>query len=96
MSVLGQAVGLGPSGAGNQPSLFDFSFVETDGGKDYFGDEDLTDMHSEKRGIGLVFQTMLLSAHDHEQNIFVSLVNMKVLSGGMALAQKSRNATSAT
>ena len=61
----GQLIGLlGPSGCGKSTTLFMLSGLEQPtGGKIYFGDQDVTDLSPEKRGIGLVFQNYALYPH---------------------------------
>ena len=77
----GKLVGLlGPSGCGKSTTLFMLSGLEkpTDG-KIYFGEDDVTDLPPEKRGIGLVFQNYALYPHmTVEQNIMFPLLNMRV------------------
>ena len=75
----GELVGLlGPSGCGKSTTLFMLSGLEApSGGKIYFGDQDVTDLSPEKRGIGLVFQNYALYPHmTVEQNIMFPLLNM--------------------
>lgn len=77
----GKLVGLlGPSGCGKSTTLFMLSGLETPtSGKIYFGDEDVTELAPEKRGIGLVFQNYALYPHmTVEQNIMFPLVNMRI------------------
>ena len=77
----GELVGLlGPSGCGKSTTLFMLSGLETPtGGKIYFGDQDVTDLSPEKRGIGLVFQNYALYPHmTVEQNIMFPLLNMRM------------------
>lgn len=61
----GHLVGLlGPSGCGKSTTLFLLAGLhEPTSGKIYFGDEDVTDLPPEKRGIGLVFQNYALYPH---------------------------------
>ena len=48
-------------------------------GKIYFGEDDVTDLAPEKRGIGLVFQNYALYPHmTVEQNIMFPLLNMRI------------------
>ena len=77
----GQLIGLlGPSGCGKSTTLFMLSGLEQPtGGKIYFGDQDVTDLTPEKRGIGLVFQNYALYPHmTVEQNIMFPLLNMRM------------------
>ena len=77
----GELVGLlGPSGCGKSTTLFMLSGLEApSGGKIYFGDQDVTDLSPEKRGIGLVFQNYALYPHmTVEQNIMFPLLNMRM------------------
>ena len=77
----GQLIGLlGPSGCGKSTTLFMLSGLqEPTGGKIYFGDQDVTDLSPEKRGIGLVFQNYALYPHmTVEQNIMFPLLNMRM------------------
>ena len=66
----GELVGLlGPSGCGKSTTLFMLSGLEApSSGKIYFGDQDVTDLSPEKRGIGLVFQNYALYPHILLQN----------------------------
>lgn len=77
----GKLVGLlGPSGCGKSTTLFMLSGLETPtSGKIYFGDQDVTNLAPEKRGIGLVFQNYALYPHmTVQQNIMFPLLNMRV------------------
>ena len=77
----GKLVGLlGPSGCGKSTTLFMLSGLETPtSGSIYFGDDNVTDLAPEKRGIGLVFQNYALYPHmTVEGNIMFPLLNMKV------------------
>ena len=77
----GQLIGLlGPSGCGKSTTLFMLSGLEQpSSGRIYFGDNDVTDLAPEKRGIGLVFQNYALYPHmTVEQNIMFPLLNMRV------------------
>ncbi len=71
---------LGPSGCGKSTTLFLLAGLhKPTGGKIYFGDEDVTEIPPEKRGIGLVFQNYALYPHmTVEKNILFPLENMKV------------------
>ena len=77
----GQLIGLlGPSGCGKSTTLFMLSGLEEPtSGRIYFGDQDVTDLSPEKRGIGLVFQNYALYPHmTVEQNIMFPLLNMRM------------------
>lgn len=77
----GKLVGLlGPSGCGKSTTLFMLSGLEEPTeGSILFGDDDVTDLAPEKRGIGLVFQNYALYPHmTVEQNIMFPLLNMGV------------------
>lgn len=71
---------LGPSGCGKSTLLYMISGLEKPtSGKLFFGDEDVTELPVEARGIGLVFQNYALYPHmTVEQNIMFPLEN-----GGM-------------
>lgn len=77
----GKLVGLlGPSGCGKSTTLFMIAGLHNPTeGRIYFGDEDITDLAPEKRGIGLVFQNYALYPHmTVRENIMFPLVNLKV------------------
>lgn len=77
----GKLVGLlGPSGCGKSTTLFMLSGLETPtSGRIVFGDDDVTDLEPQKRGIGLVFQNYALYPHmTVAQNIMFPLLNMRV------------------
>ena len=77
----GKLIGLlGPSGCGKSTTLFMLSGLETPtSGRILFGEDDVTDLAPEKRGIGLVFQNYALYPHmTVEQNIMFPLLNMRV------------------
>ena len=71
---------LGPSGCGKSTTLYMIAGLEKPtSGRIYFGDEDVTDLPPEKRGIGLVFQNYALYPHmTVRQNIMFPLENAKV------------------
>ncbi len=71
---------LGPSGCGKSTTLYMIAGLEKPtSGRIYFGDEDVTDLPPEKRGIGLVFQNYALDPHmTVRQNIMFPLENAKV------------------
>ena len=76
----GKLIGLlGPSGCGKSTTLYMISGLQkpTDG-KIFFGEEDVTDLPTEARGIGLVFQNYALYPHmTVKQNILFPLQNLK-------------------
>lgn len=77
----GKLVGLlGPSGCGKSTTLYMVSGLQTPtSGQIFFGDEDVTSLAPEKRGIGLVFQNYALYPHmTVGQNIRFPLTNLKV------------------
>ena len=76
----GKLVGLlGPSGCGKSTTLYMISGLQKPtGGKIFFGEEDVTDLAPESRGIGLVFQNYALYPHmTVKQNILFPLQNLK-------------------
>ena len=76
----GQLIGLlGPSGCGKSTTLNLISGLETPTeGKIYFGDQDVTELPPEERGVGLVFQNYALYPHlTVEENIIFPLQNLK-------------------
>ena len=76
----GKLIGLlGPSGCGKSTLLNLISGLEQPTeGRVFFGDEDVTDLPPEKRGIGLVFQNYALYPHlTALQNIMFPLENLK-------------------
>lgn len=70
---------LGPSGCGKSTTLNLISGLERPTeGKIFFGEEDVTDLPAENRGIGLVFQNYALYPHlTVKQNILFPLQNLK-------------------
>lgn len=77
----GNLVGLlGPSGCGKSTTLYIIAgLLAPNSGRVLFGDEDVTDLPPEKRGIGLVFQNYALYPHfTVRDNILFPLENMKV------------------
>ena len=77
----GKLIGLlGPSGCGKSTTLYMISgLMEPSSGQIFFGDEDVTELPAEKRGIGLVFQNYALYPHmTIKQNIMFPLQNMKL------------------
>ena len=76
----GKLIGLlGPSGCGKSTTLYMLSGLQKPtSGKIYFGDDDVTELATEKRGIGLVFQNYALYPHmTVKQNIMFPLQNLK-------------------
>ena len=76
----GKLVGLlGPSGCGKSTTLYMISGLQKpSSGKIFFGDEDVTELAPENRGIGLVFQNYALYPHMTVlQNIMFPLQNLK-------------------
>lgn len=76
----GKLIGLlGPSGCGKSTTLYMLSGLQKPtGGKIYFGDDDVTDVSAEHRGVGLVFQNYALYPHlSVKQNIMFPLENLK-------------------
>ena len=76
----GKLIGLlGPSGCGKSTTLYMISGLQKPtGGKIFFGDDDVTELTTEKRGIGLVFQNYALYPHmTVKQNIMFPLENLK-------------------
>lgn len=71
---------LGPSGCGKSTLLYMVSGLEKPtSGKIFFGDQDVTELPAEARGIGLVFQNYALYPHmTVEQNIMFPLENAKM------------------
>ena len=70
---------LGPSGCGKTTTLNLISgLLKPTEGRIFFGDEDVTQLPPEKRGIGLVFQNYALYPHlTVRQNILFPLQNLK-------------------
>ena len=76
----GQLVGLlGPSGCGKSTTLYMISGLQQpSGGKILFGEDDVTNLPAESRGVGLVFQNYALYPHmTVKQNILFPLQNLK-------------------
>ena len=76
----GKLIGLlGPSGCGKSTTLYMISGLQKPtGGKIFFGDDDVTELTPENRGIGLVFQNYTLYPHMTVlQNILFPLQNLK-------------------
>jgi len=77
----GKLVGLlGPSGCGKSTTLYMIAgLLDPTEGKIFFGDEDVTQLSPEKRGIGLVFQNYALYPHmTVRKNILFPLENMRL------------------
>lgn len=77
----GTLVGLlGPSGCGKSTTLFMIAgLLKPTSGKIFFGEDDVTKLAPEKRGIGLVFQNYALYPHmTVYKNIMFPLENMDV------------------
>ena len=75
----GKLIGLlGPSGCGKSTTLYMISGLQKPtAGKIFFGDEDVTNLSTENRGIGLVFQNYALYPHmTVKQNIMFPLQNL--------------------
>ncbi len=76
----GKLIGLlGPSGCGKSTTLNLICGLEKpSSGKIFFGDDDVTDLPPENRGVGLVFQNYALYPHlTVRQNILFPLQNLK-------------------
>jgi multiple sugar transport system ATP-binding protein len=77
----GKLIGLlGPSGCGKSTTLFMIAgLFRPSGGKIFFGEDDVTRLAPEKRGIGLVFQNYALYPHmTVRQNIMFPLENLNI------------------
>ena len=77
----GKLVGLlGPSGCGKSTTLYMISgLLKPTSGEVWFGDQEVTNLPPEKRGIGLVFQNYALYPHmTIYKNIEFPLTNLKV------------------
>ncbi len=76
----GKLVGLlGPSGCGKSTTLYMISGLQKPTeGRIFFGEDDVTELSTENRGIGLVFQNYALYPHmTVKQNILFPLQNLK-------------------
>ncbi len=76
----GKLIGLlGPSGCGKSTTLFMISGLQAPtSGKIFFGEDEVTTLAPENRGIGLVFQNYALYPHmTVQQNILFPLQNLK-------------------
>ncbi len=77
----GKLIGLlGPSGCGKSTTLYMIAGLhDVTGGDIYFGEDEVTHLAPEKRGIGLVFQNYALYPHmTVRQNIQFPLDNLKI------------------
>jgi multiple sugar transport system ATP-binding protein len=77
----GKLIGLlGPSGCGKSTTLYMIAgLLQPNEGRIFFGEEDVTDVAPEDRGIGLVFQNYALYPHmTVRQNIMFPLENINV------------------
>jgi len=76
----GKLIGLlGPSGCGKSTTLnLLCGLQKPTGGKIFFGEDDVTDLPAQNRGVGLVFQNYALYPHlTVQQNIMFPLENLK-------------------
>ncbi|MBR5232449.1 MAG: ABC transporter ATP-binding protein [Clostridia bacterium] len=76
----GKLIGLlGPSGCGKSTTLYMISGLQKPtSGQIFFGDDDVTELSTENRGIGLVFQNYALYPHlTVKQNILFPLQNLR-------------------
>lgn len=76
----GKLIGLlGPSGCGKSTTLYLLCGLQKPtSGKIFFGEDDVTNLPAEKRGVGLVFQNYALYPHlTVKQNIMFPLENLK-------------------
>ena len=76
----GELIGLlGPSGCGKSTTLYMIcGLLEPSEGQIFFGEDDVTDLPPEERGVGLVFQNYALYPHlTVRQNILFPLQNFK-------------------
>ena len=76
----GKLIGLlGPSGCGKSTTLYMICGLQKpSSGKIFFGDDDVTELTPENRGVGLVFQNYALYPHmTVKQNILFPLQNLK-------------------
>lgn len=77
----GKLIGLlGPSGCGKSTTLYMIAgLLQPTEGQIFFGDDDVTNLPPEERGIGLVFQNYALYPHmTVRQNIMFPLENLNV------------------
>jgi multiple sugar transport system ATP-binding protein len=90
----GKLVGLlGPSGCGKSTTLYMISgLLYPTQGRIFFGDEDVTELSPEQRGIGLVFQNYALYPHmTVRKNISFPLENMNLKQKAIADAMQQVN-----
>ena len=76
----GKLIGLlGPSGCGKSTTLYMICGLQKPtSGRIFFGDDDVTDLAPENRGVGLVFQNYALYPHmTVKQNILFPLQNLR-------------------
>ena len=76
----GKLIGLlGPSGCGKSTTLYMISGLQKPtSGRIFFGEDDVTELSTENRGIGLVFQNYALYPHmTVKQNILFPLQNLR-------------------
>ena len=76
----GKLIGLlGPSGCGKSTTLYMLSGLQKPtSGKIFFGDDNVTELSPENRGVGLVFQNYALYPHmTVKQNIMFPLENIR-------------------
>ncbi len=76
----GKLIGLlGPSGCGKSTTLYMISGLQKPtSGQIFFGEDDVTELSAENRGVGLVFQNYALYPHmTVKQNILFPLQNLK-------------------
>ena len=76
----GKLIGLlGPSGCGKSTTLYMISGLQKPtSGKIFFGEDDVTELPTENRGVGLVFQNYALYPHmTVKQNMLFPLQNLK-------------------
>ena len=88
----GKLIGLlGPSGCGKSTTLHLLSgLLKPTSGKIFFGDDDVSKVPAEKRGVGLVFQNYALYPHlTVQQNIRFPLENLK---GAQKMTKQQMNA----
>src|SRR5574344_479820 len=81
----GKLIGLlAPSGCGKSTTLYMIAgLLEPTSGEIWFGDEDVTDLEPEKRGIGLVFQNYALYPHmTVYKNVAFPLTNLRIEEAG--------------
>jgi len=87
----GKLIGLlGPSGCGKSTALNLISgLLKPTSGRIYFGDDDVTDLQAQHRGVGLVFQNYALYPHlTVRQNIMFPLQNLR---GAEKLSREEMN-----